>query len=47
MTIAKKKHTNKKLLSTKKELEEKARYEEFWSDPCWTEPLETQQVTIQ
>jgi hypothetical protein len=24
-----------------RELEEqKKKYEEFWSDPCWTEPLE-------
>ena len=23
---------------TQKELEEKAKAEEFWSDPCWTEP---------
>lgn len=20
--------------------EEKKKYEEFWSDPCWTEPLD-------
>lgn len=22
------------------ELDEKAKAEEFWSDPCWTEPLD-------
>jgi hypothetical protein len=22
------------------EEEKKKKYEEFWSDPCWTEPLE-------
>jgi hypothetical protein len=25
---------------SKKELEDKAKTEEFWSDPCWTEPLD-------
>ncbi len=24
---------------TKEELEQRAKAEEFWSDPCWTEPL--------
>lgn len=39
--MAKNKKQVKKSLSTEKELEEKAKYEEFWSDPCWTQPLET------
>lgn len=25
---------------SQEEEEEKKRYEEFWSDPCWTEPLD-------
>lgn len=25
---------------SKEEAEQKAKYDEFWSDPCWTEPLE-------
>ena len=26
--------------SSHEEDEDKKRYEEFWSDPCWTEPLD-------
>ena len=30
---------------TKEELEAKAKYEEFWSDPCWTEPIHDERWT--
>lgn len=25
---------------SEKEMDDKAKAEEFWSDPCWTEPLD-------
>lgn len=28
------------------ETEAKKRAEEFWADPCWTEPLEEKQLDI-
>lgn len=27
---------------TQAQLEEQKKYEEFWSDPCWQEPLHAQ-----